>query len=63
MFGIMPPVPLCPTGMTALYRVYNNSIDGVPNHRFFTELAVLNFMVAAGWIQEGDYGMMGCVPL
>ena len=63
VFGIMPPVPLCPTGMTALYRAYNNSMGGVPNHRFFTEQAVLSFMIASGWTQEGDYGMMGCVPL
>ncbi|MBK9114542.1 MAG: hypothetical protein IPM22_02595 [Betaproteobacteria bacterium] len=49
--------------MTALLRVYNNGMGGVPNHRFMTELAVLNFMIAAGWIREGDYGMAGCVPL
>lgn len=63
VFGILPPVPVCPTGMTALLRAYNNGMGGVPNHRFMTELAVLNFMIAAGWIREGDYGMAGCVPL
>ena len=63
VFGIMPAVPLCPTGMTALLRVYNNGMGGVPNHRFLTEVSVLNFMLAAGWIREGDYGMAGCVPL
>ncbi|MCC6194400.1 MAG: choice-of-anchor L domain-containing protein [Burkholderiales bacterium] len=63
VFGIMPAVPACPTGMIALLRLYNGSMGGVPNHRFLVDVADLNFMVAAGWIQEGDYGMAGCVPL
>ena len=52
-----------PGGTTALYRAYNNSKAGVPNHRFLTDLGELQYMVSLGWIREGDYGIMGCVPL
>ena len=63
VFGMQPPVAACPAGSQALYRAYNNSKGGVPNHRFLTDLGELQYMVSLGWIQEGDYGIMGCVPL
>ncbi len=63
VFGLLPPALLCPAGTQPLFRAYNNSMGGVPNHRLTTELSVLQFMVAIGWQQEGDYGMAGCVPL
>ena len=63
MFGVLPPVALCPAGTVALYRAYNNSMGGVPNHRFLTDPGEMAIMIALGWIQEGDYGIMGCVPL
>jgi len=63
VFGVEPPVAACPAGTTALYRAYNNSMGGVPNHRFLTDLGELNYMISLGWTREGDYGIMGCVPL
>lgn len=63
VFGILPPAPLCAPGTTALFRAYNRSMGGVPNHRFLVEASELQFMVVLGWQQEGDYGMAGCVPL
>ncbi len=64
VFGLLPPAPQCPAGTRPLYRAYNNSMGGVPNHRLTAELTTLNLMVLdKGWQQEGDYGMAGCVPL
>ncbi|MEP7182914.1 MAG: beta-propeller fold lactonase family protein [Betaproteobacteria bacterium] len=44
----------CPGGTTRLYRVYNNGMGGAPNHRYTTSVAILDQMVAAGWIVEGE---------
>src|SRR6185295_13262126 len=62
------PIPAldgsCPTGTNPVYRVYNNGQGGAPNHRYTTELAVRNAMIALGWIPEG-YGPIGvimCAP-
>jgi Repeat of unknown function (DUF5648) len=63
VFGLLPPVALCPAGTQALYRAYNRSMGTVPNHRFLTDSSELAIMIALGWQQEGDYGIMGCVPL
>jgi hypothetical protein len=63
VFGLLPPVALCPAGTQALFRAYNGSMGGVPNHRFLTDPAELAIMIALGWVREGDYGIMGCVPL
>ena len=63
VFGLLPPVALCPAGTQALFRAYNNGMGGVPNHRFLTDATELALMIALGWIREGDYGMAGCVPL
>jgi len=63
VFGLLPPAALCPAGTQPLYRAYNNSMGGVPNHRFTTQRSTLDLMVLIGWQQEGDYGMAGCVPL
>ena len=45
----------CPSGTLPVYRAYNNGdargIDS--NHRFTTDLAVIQQMVARGWIAEG----------
>ncbi len=55
----------CPVGTTILYRLYNNGMGGAPNHRFTTNGATFNQMLAAGWIFEGDgrTGAFACVPL
>ena len=44
---------LCPAGTVPLYRAYNNGMGGAPNHRYTTSLAVLDQMLAAGWVFEG----------
>jgi hypothetical protein len=55
---------LCPPGTIILYRLYNNSIGGAPNHRYTISLAILNDMLAMGWSFEG-HGItkaFACVP-
>ena len=44
----------CPAGNVPLYRMYNNSMGGAPNHRYTTDAAVLDQMIAQGWTMEGD---------
>ncbi|MFO1325657.1 MAG: choice-of-anchor L domain-containing protein [Burkholderiales bacterium] len=63
VFGILPATAVCPAGTQALYRAYNNSVGGVPNHRFVVDIADLQLMQSLGWTREGDYGIAGCVPL
>jgi len=54
----------CPAGTIPLYRAYDNGMGGAPNHRYTTSLDVLNQMIAAGWVFEGDANTMvfACVP-
>jgi len=54
----------CPAGTIPLYRAYDNGMGGAPNHRYTTSLAVLNQMIAAGWVFEGNGNNMvfACVP-
>lgn len=54
---------LCPTGTVQLFRVYNNSISGSPNHRYTTDLALRDRMLGQGWAAEGygPYGVTMCV--
>jgi hypothetical protein len=54
----------CGAGTVPLYRLYNNGMGGAPNHRYTTSLTVLNQMVAAGWIFEGngETKVFVCVP-
>ncbi len=42
----------CSAGVP-LFRVYNNGIGGAPSHRYTTRTAVVDEMVAKGWIKEG----------
>ncbi len=55
---------LCPIGTIPLYRAYNNGIGGAPNHRFTTNFATLQQMLAAGWAFEGNGNtqIFACVP-
>lgn len=55
---------LCAAGTIPLYRAYNNGMGGAPNHRYTTSLTVLNQMLAAGWLFEGDGNtkVFACVP-
>jgi len=55
---------MCGSGTTPLYRLYNNGMGGAPNHRYTTNLTILNQMLAAGWVFEGNGKTMvfACVP-
>ena len=54
----------CPPGTSVLYRLYNNGMGGAPNHRYTTSQTILNQMLAAGWIFEGNGNTkaFACVP-
>jgi hypothetical protein len=54
---ILPVNGVCPLGTTALYRAYNNGARGDPNHRYSTNLALLQSM--PGWTVEG---IVACLP-
>jgi len=44
----------CPAGLTPIFRLYNNGQGGAPNHRYTTNRAVFDQMVAQGWVPEGN---------
>jgi hypothetical protein len=48
-----PVAGTCPAGKQVLLRAYNNGKGGDPNHRYATDQAVIDAMVAQGWIDEG----------
>jgi uncharacterized delta-60 repeat protein len=54
----------CPEGSQPLYRAYNDGIGGAPNHRYTTDPALLDQMIAQGWIMEGEATtrVFACVP-
>jgi hypothetical protein len=54
----------CPPGTIPLYRAYNNGMGGAPNHRYMISLDILNQMIAAGWVFEGNLvnKVFACVP-
>ena len=66
--GVPRPDPAfdgsCPANTIPVYRMYNNGQGGAPNHRYTTELAVRNAMLALGWIAEGagTIGVIMCAP-
>ena len=52
-FFLYPPVAgACAAGTVPVYRVYSNRADA--NHRYTTDRAVRDAMVAKGWLAEGD---------
>lgn len=55
----------CRAATQPLYRAYNNGMSGAPNHRFTTDAAVLDTMIAQGWIMEGEAAtrVFACVPV
>ena len=55
----------CPSGTQPLYRAYNNEKSGAPNHRYTTDPAVLDAVIAQGWTMEGEAAtrVFACVPL
>jgi hypothetical protein len=52
MHVYLPNAGVCPSSMTPLYRVFSNRSDA--NHRYMTDRAVRDQMVARGWLAEGD---------
>jgi hypothetical protein len=52
MFTVLPQAGACPVGTTPVYRVFSNRPDA--NHRYTTDRAVRDQMVALGWVAEGD---------
>jgi len=58
-FSMLPParddLQPCPENSTPVYRVYNNGfVRGEDsNHRYFTDLNLLNPMLDEGWLDEG----------
>jgi hypothetical protein len=59
----VPAAGACPAGSTPIYRVFNNRPDA--NHRYTTDRAVRDQMVARGWVAEGDGPdlVVMCAPL
>jgi len=49
---ILPTAGTCPAGTIPIYRVFSNRPDA--NHRYMTDRAVRDAMVAKGWLAEGD---------
>jgi hypothetical protein len=43
----------CAEGFSPIYRLYNNGQGGAPNHRYTTDLAAREQMIAQGWVPEG----------
>lgn len=48
----LPTAGICPADLVPVYRVFSNRADA--NHRYTTDRAVRDQMVAAGWLAEGD---------
>ena len=48
----LPTAGACPAGTTQVYRVFSNRADA--NHRYMTDRALRDQMVAMGWLAEGD---------
>jgi photosystem II stability/assembly factor-like uncharacterized protein len=44
---------ICAAGLIPVYRFYDASRGGVPNHRYTTDLAVRAQMISQGWVAEG----------
>ena len=47
------PPPTLIVAFPELYRLYNNSKGGDPNHRYTVDTDVVATMVASGWLLEG----------
>jgi hypothetical protein len=54
-FAMTPPVDgACPSGLIPVHRFYNNPASGTSmNHRYVIDAAVMQQMIAEGWIDEG----------
>ncbi len=52
MHVVLPIAGNCPASTTSIYRVFSNRPDA--NHRYMTDPAVRDEMVAKHWLAEGD---------
>jgi hypothetical protein len=48
----LPVAGVCPNATVAVYRVFNARVD--TNHRYMTDPALRDAMVARGWVAEGE---------
>jgi serine protease len=48
-----PGVGTCPEDLVVVWRLYNNGMGGVANHRYLTSYSVIGDMIGAGWTLEG----------
>lgn len=58
----LPVAGVCPAGTRNVYRTFSNRADA--NHRYATDPAIRDQMVARGWVAEGDGPdlVVMCVP-
>ena len=52
MHMFLPSQGVCAANTVPVYRVYSGRPD--TNHRYVTDIATRNQMVARGWMAEGD---------
>jgi hypothetical protein len=53
----------CAAGSSPVYRLFNNGMNGAPNHRYTINSDVRDDMIAAGWTPEGyGIGVAFCSP-
>jgi hypothetical protein len=45
---------LCGGGESPLFRLYNSGQGGAPNHRYTDDPALVDTMIATGWVVEGE---------
>jgi serine protease len=59
----LPAAGVCPQSTVPVYRVFDNRPDA--NHRYMTDRALRDQMVAKGWLAEGDGPdlVVMCAPL
>jgi hypothetical protein len=62
MHVVLPTAGACPATTQPVYRLFNNRPDA--NHRYTTDRAVRDEMVAKAWVAEGDGpdAVAMCVP-
>lgn len=54
----------CAAGTQRVFRLYNNGQSGAPNHRFTTDAALRDRLIAQGWQAEGrGEGVTMCAPI
>lgn len=52
VYALLPTAGTCPGGTVPVYRVFSHRADA--NHRYTTDRATRDRMMAMGWVAEGD---------